>query len=174
MTVSRPNLGTFASIYNSRPESGPMSIALITPRQCFRCTRVHHCIQRPQARQVDQVDHLQDLGRLEGDCRRRLVDRGQLLRLPREAPQRKEQGPKRQRGHRWQIRRLRCRVRHCWRGQEVCQSRLPSCRRTTDVHRRSKITFIAWVPDDASQYVSKSVPQPCTVANTNYLVSSPA
>jgi hypothetical protein len=110
MTTSRPNLGMFALISNSRTDRGPTSTALITQRQCFRCTRVHHCIQRPQARQVDQVDHLQDLGRLEGDCRRGLVDRGQLLRLPREAPQRKEQGPKRQRGHWWQIRRLRCRV----------------------------------------------------------------
>jgi hypothetical protein len=63
----------FALFYNIRPDRGPMYTPLMTRGQCFRFARVYHCIQRPQAWQVDQVDHLQDLRRLEGDRRRGLV-----------------------------------------------------------------------------------------------------
>jgi len=62
----------------------------LTP-QCLRRSRVHHCLQRPQARQEHQVDHLQDFRRLQGDRCRGVFHRGQLRGFPGEAGQRQEQ-----------------------------------------------------------------------------------
>ena len=75
----RRNQGTFTatrslnhlqSSSQPRPAIGPHASPpqLTLTLQCFRPPRLHHCIQRPQARQEHQVDHLQDLRRLQGDC----------------------------------------------------------------------------------------------------------
>lgn len=87
------------------------SLLLTQPSQCLRRARVHQRLQRPQARQVAEVDHLQDQRRLEGNRRRGDVDGPGLQRLPRQAAQREEQGPPRQGGHWRPLCRLRCRVR---------------------------------------------------------------
>lgn len=106
------------------PAQGQSIAPALTTLQCFRRARVHHQVQRTQAWKVSQVDHLQDLRRLEGDCRRGVLHHRRLCRIQRKAPERKEQGQKGKGRRGCQIRRLRFGIRDRWRGQQVWS---PAC-----------------------------------------------
>jgi hypothetical protein len=71
-------------------------IALTGLVRRVRRPRLHQQVQRAEAGQEPSLDNLQDLRRLEGNCRRGNVGRPRLHHFPREAAQRKVQGPSRQ------------------------------------------------------------------------------
>lgn len=72
-------------------------------QQSLRRPRVHSSLQRAQARQEHQMDHLQDLRRLERNRRRGNVDRLGLQQVPGEAAERQEQEQARRGGHGWPV-----------------------------------------------------------------------
>ena len=71
--------------------------------QSLRSTRMHLDLQRAEAGQGPEVDHLQDLGRLEADRGRGDVVTGRLHRVSGEAAEREVEGPEGQGGHGRQV-----------------------------------------------------------------------